>query len=129
MPPNPGADRICENYSRVTGYPAPHLHTHVVVFNMTRTEDGRVRSVQLAELYQIQSYLTAVYQNELAIRLKELGYELTPGTDHGPDIKALMKEYLDAESQRSNGSSWRNSPEDWKGAKRSESRTQAVRTS
>jgi conjugative relaxase-like TrwC/TraI family protein len=83
------------------GYPAPHLHTHVVVFNMTRTEAGQVRSVQPAELYRIQSYLTAVYQNELAIRLKELGYELTQGTNHAPDIKGFTKEYLDAESQRS----------------------------
>ena len=83
------------------GYPAPHLHTHVVVFNMTRTEDGQVRSLQPAELYRIQSYLTAVYQNELAMRLKELGYELTPGTNHAPDIKGFTKEYLEAESQRS----------------------------
>jgi conjugative relaxase-like TrwC/TraI family protein len=83
------------------GYPAPHLHTHVVVFNMTRTEDGQVRSLQPAELYRIQSYMTAVYQNELALRLKELGYELTPGTNHAPDIKGFTKEYLEAESQRS----------------------------
>ncbi len=83
------------------GYPAPHLHTHVVVFNMTRTEDGQVRSVQPAELYRIQSYLTAIYQNQLALKLKELGYELAPGTNHAPDIKGFTKEYLEAESQRS----------------------------
>ena len=83
------------------GYPAPHLHTHVVVFNMTRTEDGQVRSVQPSELYQIQSYMTAVYQNQLALKLKELGYELAPGTNHAPDIKGFTKEYLEAESQRS----------------------------
>jgi conjugative relaxase-like TrwC/TraI family protein len=83
------------------GYPAPHLHTHVVVFNMTRTEDGQVRSVQPAELYRIQSYMTAVYQNELALKLKELGYELTPGTNYAPDIKGFTKEYLEAESLRS----------------------------
>jgi conjugative relaxase-like TrwC/TraI family protein len=83
------------------GYPAPHLHTHVVVFNMTRTEDGQVRSVQPSELYRIQSYLTAVYQNELALNLKAFGYELSPGTNHAPDIKGFTREYLEAESQRS----------------------------
>ncbi len=83
------------------GYPAPHLHTHVVVFNMTRTEDGQVRSLQPAELYRIQSYMTAVYQNELALKLTQLGYELTPGTNHAPDIKGFTKEYLEAESLRS----------------------------
>lgn len=83
------------------GYPAPHLHTHVVVFNMTRTEDGQVRSVQPSELYRIQSYLTAVYQNELALWLKELGYELAAGTNHAPDIQGFSSEYLEAESLRS----------------------------
>lgn len=83
------------------GYPAPHLHTHVVVFNMTRTEDDQVRSVQPSELYRIQSYMTAVYQNELALKLKTLGYELTPGNNHAPDIKGFTKDYLEAESQRS----------------------------
>jgi len=83
------------------GYPAPHLHTHVVVFNMTPTEDGQVRSMQPAEMFRIQSYLTAVYQNELAVRLKGLGYELTSGTNHAPDIQGFSKEYLEAESQRS----------------------------
>jgi conjugative relaxase-like TrwC/TraI family protein len=83
------------------GYPAPHLHTHVVVFNMTRTDDGQVRSLQPGELYRIQSYMTAVYQNELALKLKELGYELTPGTNYAPDIKGFTKEYLEAESLRS----------------------------
>jgi conjugative relaxase-like TrwC/TraI family protein len=85
----------------VNGYPAPHLHTHVVVFNMTRDAEGQVRSMQPQELYRTQSYMTAVYQNELAGRLKELGYELTAGTNHAPDIKGFSKEYLEAESQRS----------------------------
>jgi flagellar biosynthesis GTPase FlhF len=43
----------------------------------------------------------AVYQNELAIRWKEIGYELTQGRNHASDIKGFTKEYLDAESQRS----------------------------
>jgi conjugative relaxase-like TrwC/TraI family protein len=85
----------------VDGYPAPHLHTHAVVFNMTRDAEGQVRSMQPQELYRVQSYMTAVYQNELAGKLQALGYELTAGTNHAPDIKGFSKEYLDAESQRS----------------------------
>ncbi len=83
------------------GYPAPHLHTHVVLFNMTRTEDGQVRSMQPAEIFRIQSFMTSVYQNELAARLKSFGYELAEGKNHAPEIKGFTKEYLDAESQRS----------------------------
>src|SRR4051812_39612342 len=68
---------------------------------MTRDAEGQVRSMQPQELYRTQSYMTAVYQNELAGKLKELGYELTAGTNHAPDIKGFTKDYLDAESQRS----------------------------
>ena len=38
------------------GYAAPQLHTHVVIFNMTQTEDGKVRSVQPLELYRSQQF-------------------------------------------------------------------------
>lgn len=49
----------------VEGYAAPQLHTHVVFFNLTQTEDGRVRALQPQELYRTQQYGTAVYQSEL----------------------------------------------------------------
>src|SRR5216684_2501762 len=35
-----------------TGYAAPQLHTHVVIMNMTKTEQGEIRSVQPLELYR-----------------------------------------------------------------------------
>jgi conjugative relaxase-like TrwC/TraI family protein len=37
----------------VDGYAAPQVHTHVVVFNMTRTADGDIRPLQPRELYCI----------------------------------------------------------------------------
>lgn len=83
------------------GYPAPQLHLHAVAFNMTRTEDGQVRSMQPAELYRIQSYMTSAQQNDFATRLKALGYELEEGKNHAPEIKGFTKEYLAAESARS----------------------------
>src|SRR3954452_18442002 len=39
-----------------TGYAAPQLHTHVVIFNMTETPEGKIRSVQPLELYRSQQY-------------------------------------------------------------------------
>ncbi|MGH9622754.1 MAG: MobF family relaxase [Bryobacteraceae bacterium] len=85
----------------VDGYPAPHLHTHVVVFNLTEDATGQARSLQPYELFKIQSMSTAVYQNELEYRLRQLGYEITRGANHAPDIKGYSAEYLAAESQRS----------------------------
>src|SRR5579875_817500 len=85
----------------VNGYPAPHLHTHVVVFNMTEDRLGQARSLQPYELFKVQSMATAVYQNQLEYELRQLGYQIQRGKNHAPDIKGYSAEYLQAESQRS----------------------------
>src|SRR5207247_515276 len=84
----------------VDGYDAPQLHTHVVFFNLTETEDGTIYAVQPRELYRTQQYATAVYRSELAYRLKELGYQIERGESGQPEIKGYSKEYLDASSPR-----------------------------
>ena len=63
----------------VEGYAAPQLHTHVVFFNLTETEKGESRALQPRELYRSQQYGTAIYRSELALRLRELGYEIEQG--------------------------------------------------
>src|SRR6202521_5427484 len=85
----------------VDRYSAPQLHTHVVFFNVTETEDGNTRAVQPREVYKSQQYATTVYQSELASRLKALGYELDAGKNGAPEIRGYSKEYLEASSQRS----------------------------
>ena len=85
----------------VDGYAAPQLHTHVVFFNLTETENGEMRSLQPRELYRSQQYATAIYRSELALRLKELGYEIEQGRSGQPEIKGYTREYLDASSPRS----------------------------
>jgi conjugative relaxase-like TrwC/TraI family protein len=84
----------------VNGYPAPHLHTHVVVFNMTEDARGQARSLQPYELFKIQSMATAVYQNQLEYELREDGYRIERGLNHAPEIKGYSAEYLQAESLR-----------------------------
>jgi hypothetical protein len=73
----------------------------VVFFNVTVTEDGKPHAVQPQELYRSQQYGTAVYQSELAMRLKALGYEIEQGKNGAPEIKGYTKEYLEASSPRS----------------------------
>lgn len=85
----------------VDGYPAPHLHTHVVVFNMTEDRFGQARSLQPYELFKVQSMSTAIYQNQLEYDLRRFGYQIERGKNHAPDIKGYSPEYLQAESQRS----------------------------
>ena len=85
----------------VEGYAAPQLHTHTVFFNLTETENGEMRSLQPHELYRSQQYATAIYRSELALHLKELGYEVEQGRSGQPEIKGYTREYLDASSPRS----------------------------
>jgi conjugative relaxase-like TrwC/TraI family protein len=84
----------------VNGYAAPQMHTHVVFFNLTETANGEARALQPQELYRTQQYATAVYRSELAVRLKELGYEIGRGESSQPEITGYSKEYLEASSPR-----------------------------
>src|SRR5271167_404407 len=85
----------------VNGYAAPQLHTHVVFFNLTETQSGQWRALQPRELYRSQQYATAIYRSELALRLKDQGYEIERGRSGQPEIKGYTREYLDASSPRS----------------------------
>ena len=84
----------------VDGYAAPQLHTHVVVFNVTETAEGQTRALQPRELYKSQQYATAVYRSELALRLKDLGYDIERGQSGQPEIRGYTTEYLEASSLR-----------------------------
>src|ERR1043166_7464420 len=82
------------------GYAAPQLHTHVVIFNMTQTEDGKVRSVESGELFNSQKLMTAIYRANLADKLQALGYEIRVDPSTGaPEIKGFT-EYLQDSSPR-----------------------------
>jgi conjugative relaxase-like TrwC/TraI family protein len=84
----------------VDGYAAPQLHTHVVIFNMTERENGKMRALQPHPLFESQQFATAVYQSHLTHRLRSLGYEIEAGKSGAPDIKGYTQEYLDASSPR-----------------------------
>jgi conjugative relaxase-like TrwC/TraI family protein len=85
----------------VDGYAAPQLHTHAVIFNVTERDNGQPRAIQPQSLFASQQFATAIYQSELAYRLRQLGYEITTGRSGAPEIKGYTQEYLDASSPRS----------------------------
>src|SRR5580658_6908336 len=85
----------------VNGYAAPQLHTHVLFFNLTETQNGQWRALQPHELYRSQQYATAIYRSELALQLKDQGYEIERGKSGQPEIRGYTREYLDASSPRS----------------------------
>lgn len=79
----------------------PQLHTHNVIMNATRDEDGAWRSFEPRAIYQLQKQIGAIYRQELALKVRELGYEIETGKESMFEIKGLSAEVMAAFSTRS----------------------------
>jgi conjugative relaxase-like TrwC/TraI family protein len=81
--------------------PDPHLHTHVVIANMTRRPDGAWRGLDPVEIYRSQSFASAVYRSELAREVRSLGYAITvTGADGRWELASYSREQVMAFSRR-----------------------------
>ena len=67
----------------------PHLHDHVVIFNMTPGGDGKNYAVESREFMDRCRYLTAVYRDELARQAIGAGAEIEFDRFAAPQIKGL----------------------------------------
>ena len=87
---------------RIDGYgPDPHLHTHVVIANMTRRPDGAWRGLDPVEIYRSQSFASAVYRSELAREVRALGYGIrVTGADGRWELEGYSREQVMAFSRR-----------------------------
>ena len=61
----------------------PQLHTHTLLYNVARGEDGKLCCVETKEIFRYTQALSALYRSQLAANLHELGYgiEHTLGRD------------------------------------------------
>ncbi|HVA39105.1 MAG TPA: MobF family relaxase, partial [Candidatus Binataceae bacterium] len=84
------------------GYgPDPHVHTHVVIANMTRRPDSQWRGLDPVEIYRSQGFATAVYRSELAREVQRLGYRIdVTGADGRWELRGYTREQLMAFSRR-----------------------------
>ncbi len=81
--------------------PDPHLHTHVVIANMTRRPDGEWRGLDPIEIYRAQRFASAVYRSELARSVQELGYAIdVTGRDGRWELDGYTREQVMAFSRR-----------------------------
>ena len=81
----------------------PHLHTHAVIANMTRKPDGTWASLDTGPLRPAEKLVGALYRNELAARLRDLGYALRPtmvGRVPGFEIVGIDRALLEEHSTR-----------------------------
>ncbi|MCT2401740.1 MobF family relaxase [Novosphingobium mangrovi (ex Huang et al. 2023)] len=81
----------------------PHLHTHVVVLNMTNREGGGpMASLETRAMFAEQMVAGQVYRNELARDLREQGFEIEFDPRRGLfEIAGVPKDFIRDTSQRS----------------------------
>jgi conjugative relaxase-like TrwC/TraI family protein len=79
----------------------PQLHTHFTVFNATfDAQEKRWKALQARGMYDAIRYGTAVYRNELARRVQQIGYRIT-AAKFGFEIEGVSDEVLKRFSKRS----------------------------
>jgi conjugative relaxase-like TrwC/TraI family protein len=78
----------------------PQLHTHFTVFNATFDDSERSwKALQAGGMYDAIRYGTAVYRNELAKRVQQIGYRIQT-SKHGFQIDGVSDEVLKRFSKR-----------------------------
>jgi conjugative relaxase-like TrwC/TraI family protein len=78
----------------------PQLHTHFTVFNATFDKEERCwKALEARGMYDAIRYGTAVYRNELAKRVLQIGYRIQP-SKHGFQIEGVSEEVLKQFSKR-----------------------------
>ncbi|WP_413168799.1 MobF family relaxase [Burkholderia latens] len=79
----------------------PQLHTHAVVMNLTRREDGEWRALKNDEIVKSLKQLGAIYRAELAHELQGLGYEIRHERDGLFELAHISRAQLEEFSRRS----------------------------
>lgn len=93
-------------YARFTEHASreldPHLHTHVVVMNITDERDGAKKvSLETRAMFAEQMAAGQVYRNELAHLLKERGYQIEFDPRRGLfEIRGVPRDLIMDMSQR-----------------------------
>ena len=79
----------------------PQLHTHAVMANMVRGQDGKWRTMANEGLYERQKLIGMLYRNELARNLADLGYGIEKTHADGRfEIAGVSREVVEAFSTR-----------------------------
>ncbi|MBE9108545.1 relaxase domain-containing protein [Nodosilinea sp. LEGE 07298] len=78
----------------------PQLHSHCVVMNATQLADGRWFSLSNEAAIANQKLLGQIYQNELAVALKQQGYQIEPKAHGQFELTGYSPDLLKAFSTR-----------------------------
>ncbi|MBA4090090.1 MAG: DNA relaxase [Sphingobium sp.] len=91
--------RFTENGSRELD---PHLHTHVVVMNITNREDGAsMTSLESRAMFAEQMVAGQIYRNALAWSLRGIGYDIDADPRRGLfEIRGVPQQLIETWSKR-----------------------------
>lgn len=83
----------------------PQLHAHNVIANVTKTADGKYKALETLEMCRAIRYAGKVYQNEMAMRCRALGYDVESRFDGkgqitGFELAGVSEEVQEVFSQR-----------------------------
>lgn len=78
----------------------PQLHTHCLVMNFTKNENGDMRAMDYKDIYDTKILLGQIYRSELSANLKELGYKIESDSQGLFEIKGMPKEVVNEFSKR-----------------------------
>ena len=93
-------------YAKFTHYNSrandPQIHTHVFIFNTTKGEDGKYRSLDNRELYSNYKHIGQIQEHILSQKIRDLGYKLDTNHQTGiVDIKTEREDIKEFFSKRS----------------------------
>ncbi|MEP2780834.1 MAG: MobF family relaxase, partial [Pseudoruegeria sp.] len=78
----------------------PQLHTHAVIANMVKADDGRFRALHNNKIYENTLLVGQIYRNALATNLENAGYTIERKDKGLFDVKEIPREMVQAASTR-----------------------------
>lgn len=80
--------------------PDPSLHTHNIIMNATKDQDGNWKSLNSDQLFKSQAVILQTYKQELAHNLKEQGFGVNFDSKGNFEISGYKAEVVDNFSKR-----------------------------
>lgn len=78
----------------------PQLHSHAVIVNATQSEDSKWRSLDSRHFYAASKEAGVRYQQALAMKAAQLGYDVVPNPNGTFEIAGIPRETIEAFSSR-----------------------------
>jgi conjugative relaxase-like TrwC/TraI family protein len=80
--------------------PDPHWHHHLLIFNATKTRDGKIKAGQFGNLYRDSSFYEAAFYSRLAAKCEAMGLPIERQGGKEWEIRGVLPSSIDTFSKR-----------------------------